>query len=51
MKEKWWELEDLAITGKSRYENLESWQSKVSPDMWMKIGELAGKGKSIQKKG
>ena len=27
--------------------NLESWQSEVSPDMWMKIGELAYKGKSI----
>ena len=40
--------EKLAIKGKSRWKNknFESWQSEVSPDMWMKIGELVGKDKS-----
>ena len=43
-----WKFEELAIRDKSRWknENLNNWQSEVRQDMWMKIGELAVKGKS-----
>ena len=42
-------FEELAVISKSRWkknENLKNWQLEVRPDMWMKIGELAVKGKS-----